>query len=509
MSKISTMLVLIFLFSLLIPNYSLANQESTILKGGVLIDDRTLVPMRAIFEELNAKVNWDQETKTVIAIKNETEIQLTIGLNKALLNNKVLHLDVPPQLIDNSTLVPLRFISETLGASVKWNQEISQAEITTEHKKIIVQLPNEKSYPLVVLDGQVLSTDTHPKIEDGIAMVPVKKIIEELGLETKMDESDMTISNGNDNYIIMNNYSHVRLGSIDNFKFIEIDKPAEKIAEDDMYVPLELINQLTGAMVDYVQRTNTISISSFPEPVIVNNITNQKKDIIPIKNPYADVYFEPIAGSDTQSFHSIMFKGISLHDDSLIKDFEYIEPVEIEVLERKVIEEGRGINTIWVKFEYEAGKYGWMVNGYKSGEVNDIDELTEFLDFFNEKRIVLINDGEFKLGRGIEANEEVLNKASKVITEYKRDLNQENNYDIVKTYDFNDVVKVEYSVKDNSDGELLRIKYDISNIGYSHIKEFDYIKIEQAGIWAWAEFSRNNYKITFMLRQTLIISPVD
>lgn len=81
---------------------------------------RTLVPMRKIFERLGAEISWDEVSKTVVASKGEQTIELTIGNATCLVNGKQVKLDVPAKIIAGRTLVPLRFVGETLGAKVNY-----------------------------------------------------------------------------------------------------------------------------------------------------------------------------------------------------------------------------------------------------------------------------------------------------------------------------------------------------------------------------------------------------
>lgn len=87
----------------------------------VIINGRTLVPMRAIFEALKATVEWDDATRTVTSVRGGTVIQLTIGSDTAFVNSLPNTLDVPAQIISGRTMVPVRFIAESVGASVDWD----------------------------------------------------------------------------------------------------------------------------------------------------------------------------------------------------------------------------------------------------------------------------------------------------------------------------------------------------------------------------------------------------
>ena len=92
---------------------------------------RTLVPFRKIAEALGAKVDWIDSTRTVIFVKQEKIIELTIGDDTARVNGKDCQLDTPPRIVNDSTLVPLRFVGENLDAVVNWSGDTRTITITT------------------------------------------------------------------------------------------------------------------------------------------------------------------------------------------------------------------------------------------------------------------------------------------------------------------------------------------------------------------------------------------
>jgi len=104
-----------------------ATEVAPIITGG-----RTMVPMRAIFEALGAYLNWDGATRTVTARKAANSISLTIGQPSATVNNRTVSLEgQPAQIVNNRTLVPLRFVSEALGARVDWDGRNNLVKITS------------------------------------------------------------------------------------------------------------------------------------------------------------------------------------------------------------------------------------------------------------------------------------------------------------------------------------------------------------------------------------------
>lgn len=91
----------------------------------------TLVPLRGIFEGLGAQVTWNASTKTIDATKGGTKVWLKIGSTTTKVDGKNVSIAVPAQVVNGSTLVPLRFISESLGAQVEWVQATQTIKIVT------------------------------------------------------------------------------------------------------------------------------------------------------------------------------------------------------------------------------------------------------------------------------------------------------------------------------------------------------------------------------------------
>lgn len=91
--------------------------------------DRTLVPMRFLFEQLGAEVDWDNDTQTAIAQKANTTINFSIDNTTATVNGEQVTMDVPARLVGDKTMVPLRFLSEELGYTVEWDEGTRMATV--------------------------------------------------------------------------------------------------------------------------------------------------------------------------------------------------------------------------------------------------------------------------------------------------------------------------------------------------------------------------------------------
>lgn len=106
----------------------------------VIINSRTLVPLRAIFEALGASVLWNGETSSVIAKKGTTTISLQIGSNRVYKSTPYMsdyfEIDVSAMLLNSRTLVPVRAISEALDASVGWDGDTKTVTVESKNKYV-------------------------------------------------------------------------------------------------------------------------------------------------------------------------------------------------------------------------------------------------------------------------------------------------------------------------------------------------------------------------------------
>lgn len=96
------------------------------------VDNRVLVPLRGIFEGLGATVDWNPANQAVTARRGDTTVRLRVNSAVASVNGKPVSLDVPARLYGNSVMVPLRFVSEALGAEVNWMDATQTVAIRTQ-----------------------------------------------------------------------------------------------------------------------------------------------------------------------------------------------------------------------------------------------------------------------------------------------------------------------------------------------------------------------------------------
>lgn len=111
----------------------------------VVVDGRTLVPVRFVAEALGASVNWDDGTSTVIINTGGTPYsppEKGTGEIRILVNGQLIYPDVPPASVNGRVMVPIRFIAEALDCRVGWNERtntvlVTDKKNTTDHANIL------------------------------------------------------------------------------------------------------------------------------------------------------------------------------------------------------------------------------------------------------------------------------------------------------------------------------------------------------------------------------------
>ena len=86
-----------------------------------IVNSRTMVPLRSIFEAMGADVSWDNATRTALGQRDGTSISIAIGSNLLYVNDRAVSLDSPACIINNRTMVPVRAIAEAFQADVDWD----------------------------------------------------------------------------------------------------------------------------------------------------------------------------------------------------------------------------------------------------------------------------------------------------------------------------------------------------------------------------------------------------
>lgn len=97
-----------------------------------LTEGTTLVQFRPLFEAMNLKVEWNNDEQIVTGTREGLTLSMQINNTEASVNGRAIKLEQPPRLMDNHTMVPVRFVSESTGSLVEWNPYKPQILIYTE-----------------------------------------------------------------------------------------------------------------------------------------------------------------------------------------------------------------------------------------------------------------------------------------------------------------------------------------------------------------------------------------
>lgn len=93
----------------------------------------TMTPLRGVFEKIGARVDYDADTGKITAYKQDMEILLKVGSTDAVINGENTFVPVAPRIVSGSAVVPLRFLSESLGGEVSWSKETKTVNIYVPH----------------------------------------------------------------------------------------------------------------------------------------------------------------------------------------------------------------------------------------------------------------------------------------------------------------------------------------------------------------------------------------
>ena len=162
-----------------------------------IINDRTMVPLRAVFEAFGAAVEWDGATQAVTGTKGDTVVVLTIGSTSPSINGKLVTIDQPGVIVNDRTLAPLRFVGEAFGGKVDWDGATNTVTITSGAGTVAPEITPESTLEPVLgnpfslsvapydktafLNGEPHEMKRMPILLDNALYLPVEDIVVLLG----------------------------------------------------------------------------------------------------------------------------------------------------------------------------------------------------------------------------------------------------------------------------------------------------------------------------------------
>ncbi|MBQ6907310.1 MAG: carbohydrate-binding domain-containing protein, partial [Clostridia bacterium] len=405
-----------------------------------IIDGRTMVPLRKIFEEIGATVKWDNDTKTVSARKNSKTVTLVIDstdleIDKGKTDDngnavtETVTLEVPAQVVSGRTLVPARAIAESFDLSVDWEEENQKVVITSDDDEDDSWKSNVGSINLTntTYEGEGIKIEGNQiKITDGgdytlsgtladgnITVSTDEKVKLRLsGAEITSSENPciyvedadkvyITLTEGTENSLIAENSEDGAIYSKDNLEIkgkgklnIESEKGHGIKTSDNLNIENGTINIIADADGMHINDTfkmtgGTIDITAIGDGIdcesIVNiegGAVNIETNGIPLATSATDAEFEKSTkGINAEWFRSISGGEININSASHAIHCED----EIEINGGKI--------TISSEYDKGISAHGNLtVNG--TDTVIDIAKSTEGIE---SKNVMTINDGVIKV----------------------------------------------------------------------------------------------------------------
>ena len=315
---------------------------------------RTMVPVRIISEKFGAEVGWNGETGEVTIKKDDNTIVLTLGKSEAMVNGNAITLDVMPEEKNGRTMVPLRFISETLGMGVGYVQSTRQVLISDEE-------------PIITVNGINLT------IEDYRSMLSYLSFVPGMDGETEAIESAT-------NALVQYYATISNLEANSEYDFSEVqelyDIYGEEIYKTSLFAPLAQIleNEITivGTLNSYIE---TAELDKAAEEYYKENFVRAKHILITFEGRDKND-----ARIEVQKILSKLEKGEDF-DEIMFEVCE--DPGIVQYPEGYVFTKGEMVPEFEAAaFELEVGKVSDIVEtsyGYhiiKREELPKIDEAT-------------------------------------------------------------------------------------------------------------------------------------
>ncbi|SFL98204.1 Copper binding protein, plastocyanin/azurin family [Paenibacillus sp. 1_12] len=160
-----------------------------------LIEDTTYVPLRFIGNQLGADINWDEAEKSVVYTTMNTRIQLWINQNKVVVNKKELTMDKKPIIKNGNSMVPLRFVSENLGAKVSYDKVTRNITLTynPEHQQMKMDhtsMARQDPATVVPADGQLQNQLGDPVVLINNGSFSIKELRVKIGTKVTWINKD-------------------------------------------------------------------------------------------------------------------------------------------------------------------------------------------------------------------------------------------------------------------------------------------------------------------------------
>lgn len=222
-------------------------------RSPMLINNRVLVPLRSIFSALGATVTWDQKTQSITAVKEDRNVKLTVGSKQAFINGKETTLDVPAQIFNGQTFVPVRFVSEALGAKINWDSKNRIIAIGLQSAPVVASPVDIK------INGTLNPFEQRAYMKNGTTMVPIRGFFQELGATVSWNQKNRVIvaSKDDTNIVLQINESIAYVNEVAT----KLSAPLEVVA-GTTYVPARFVSAALNVSINWDRKNNLVVIKN-------------------------------------------------------------------------------------------------------------------------------------------------------------------------------------------------------------------------------------------------------
>lgn len=315
-----------------------------------IVGGRTMVPLRLIFEEMGAVVDWNASTGTVTGVKGDRTVSLKVNSKNAYVNGKLIQVDVPAAVVKGRTLVPTRFIAESLGADVAWDKETRTVSIDSPK---VVTFPDKNLEEVIRETLKKSSGDIYTfDLRDIKSLSASGKGISNLeGIQYLKGIEELVLDNNNISDISMlANSSNLRALILYQNRITDIS-------------PLKGLPKLMVVNLALNQITDISALKSLTNLITLNLSMNQIYDISVLKDAkkllWLDLYSNPITDIS-------VLKGLTNLKDLYLIHISKKDPINDE---------------LYNKFDIMSKKVQEIVNKATRPEMSDLEKELALHDY--------------------------------------------------------------------------------------------------------------------------------
>lgn len=351
----------------------------------VAVSNRTMVPVRGIFEKLNADVRWVGSTNQIVITSSDKIIVLKLESKTAYINNEPVQMDVAPMVINQRTLIPVRFISERLGYDVKWDQASMSVYISEPSE---IEAPPKKNICITDISVNKGSGKTTVTITGDNLGTPVISTADS-PLRYILDFKDSYFKDGDSKIRINNNdITEVRWAEHESYSRVVIESPG-KADFSCSYGRDSITVTVTG---DYTQ-------SEQPDNPQQSESQSNSNELVKVERPVI-VIDAGHGGKDTGA--------IGYNDDGEAELYEKTANLNIALGVKKYLEQN-GVYVVMTRSDDSALDSEEMSDLLKRSEIANNADATFFVSIHNNSfsdpsasgTLVLYADSDSKINYGV------------------------------------------------------------------------------------------------------------